>query len=67
MSNRDAGGEWFAERIDLMHDLWHVLTGYGTDGGGEAALLPLIAETGSGLVEPDLQRSRAALARVRGR
>ncbi len=27
----------------------------------------LIAETGAGLVEPDLQRSRAALARVRGR
>jgi ubiquinone biosynthesis protein COQ4 len=40
MSNRDAGGEWFAERIDLMHDLWHVLTAYGTGGGGEAALLP---------------------------
>jgi ubiquinone biosynthesis protein COQ4 len=40
VADRDAGGEWFAERVDLMHDLWHVLTGYGTDGAGEAALLP---------------------------
>ncbi len=40
VADRDAGGEWFAERADLMHDLWHVLTGYGTDGAGEAALLP---------------------------
>ena len=40
VKDRDAGGEWFAERADLMHDLWHVLAGYGTDGAGEAALLP---------------------------
>lgn len=40
VADRDEGGEWFAERVDLMHDLWHVLTGYGTDGAGEAALLP---------------------------
>lgn len=40
VADRDAGGEWFAERVDLLHDLWHVLTGYGTDGAGEAALLP---------------------------
>lgn len=40
VAERDAAGEWFAERADLMHDLWHVLTGYGTDGAGEAALLP---------------------------
>lgn len=40
VTGRDAGGEWFAERTDLMHDFWHVLTGYGTDGAGEAALLP---------------------------
>ena len=31
---------WFVERTDLMHDLWHALTGYGADGFGEAALLP---------------------------
>jgi ubiquinone biosynthesis protein COQ4 len=37
---RDERGEWFAERADLLHDLWHVLTGYGTDAAGEAALLP---------------------------
>lgn len=39
VADRDAGGEWFAERADLMHDLWHALTGYGADGAGEAALL----------------------------
>ena len=31
--------EWFYDRINVMHDLWHVLTGYGTDELGEAALL----------------------------
>lgn len=31
--------EWFRERGLLTHDLWHVLTGYGTDPLGEAALL----------------------------
>ena len=31
--------EWFRVRGLLMHDLWHVLTDYGTDGLGEAALL----------------------------
>lgn len=31
--------EWFRVRGILMHDLWHVLTDYGTDGFGEAALL----------------------------
>jgi ubiquinone biosynthesis protein COQ4 len=31
--------EWFYDRINAMHDLWHVLTGYGTDELGEAALL----------------------------
>ena len=30
---------WFAERMALSHDLWHVLTGYGADGYGETALL----------------------------
>lgn len=40
VQDRDAGERWFAERSDLLHDLWHVLTGYGADGAGEAALLP---------------------------
>lgn len=31
--------EWFRVRGILTHDLWHVLTDYGTDGLGEAALL----------------------------
>ncbi len=35
----DEAHEWFYERINLMHDLWHVLTGYGTDELGESALL----------------------------
>jgi ubiquinone biosynthesis protein COQ4 len=30
---------WLFERIDTMHDLWHVLTGYGRDEAGEAANL----------------------------
>ncbi len=37
--NTDPHRRWFGDRIDLMHDLWHVLTGYGTDEEGEAALL----------------------------
>jgi len=36
----DAAREWFRDRGILMHDLWHVLSGYGTDELGEAALLP---------------------------
>lgn len=35
----DAEHEWFYDRINVMHDLWHVVTGYGTDELGEAALL----------------------------
>ncbi len=31
--------QWFYDRTNVMHDLWHVLTGYGTDPAGEAALL----------------------------
>ncbi len=30
---------WFFDRLRDMHDLWHVLTGYGRDIAGEAALL----------------------------
>jgi ubiquinone biosynthesis protein COQ4 len=36
---RDEVSEWFLERMDLTHDLRHVLTGYGADGAGEASLL----------------------------
>jgi ubiquinone biosynthesis protein COQ4 len=35
----DPDRRWFFERVNLVHDLWHVLTGYGTDAAGEAALL----------------------------
>jgi ubiquinone biosynthesis protein COQ4 len=35
----DEAHEWFYDRINVMHDLWHVLTGYGTDELGEAALI----------------------------
>ncbi|MGH0032306.1 MAG: Coq4 family protein [Myxococcota bacterium] len=40
VQDREEAEEWFAVRKDLMHDLWHVLSGYGADGAGEAALLP---------------------------
>ena len=35
----DAEHEWFYDRLNVMHDLWHVLTGYGTDELGESALI----------------------------
>jgi ubiquinone biosynthesis protein COQ4 len=35
----DADREWFYARLRDMHDLWHVLTAYGRDLAGEAALL----------------------------
>jgi ubiquinone biosynthesis protein COQ4 len=35
----DADHDFFANRSRDMHDLWHVLTGYGMDEAGEAALL----------------------------
>lgn len=35
----DPHRQWFFDRLNLMHDLWHVLTSYGTDEAGEAALL----------------------------
>lgn len=31
--------QWFFDRLTVMHDLWHVLTGYGTDAVGELGLL----------------------------
>jgi ubiquinone biosynthesis protein COQ4 len=35
----DPSREWFGDRLRDMHDLWHVLTGYGRDEAGEAANL----------------------------
>jgi ubiquinone biosynthesis protein COQ4 len=35
----DPARRFYYERFTAMHDLWHVLTGYGTDEAGEAALL----------------------------
>ncbi len=35
----DPQREWLADRVRDMHDLWHVLTGYGRDEAGEAANL----------------------------
>ncbi len=35
----DAERRFYFERVRDMHDLWHVLTGYGRDVAGEAALL----------------------------
>jgi ubiquinone biosynthesis protein COQ4 len=42
----DPNRRWFFERLNLMHDLWHVLTGYDTDVAGEAALLAFSAGQG---------------------
>ena len=30
---------WYGRRLRDVHDVWHVLTGYGTDGLGEACLV----------------------------
>ena len=35
----DPARAWFRDRVILSHDLFHVLTGYGTDDIGEATLL----------------------------
>ena len=35
----DPDRAWFFDRVRDMHDLWHVLTGYGRDVAGEAANL----------------------------
>ncbi len=40
--------QWIRDRALLMHDLWHVLTGYDTSEEGEAELLPFSwAQNGS--------------------
>lgn len=35
----DPARSWFRDRVMLCHDLFHVVSGYGTDGVGEATLL----------------------------
>ncbi len=39
LKDLDPDREWFADRIRDIHDLWHVLDGYGRDEAGEAANL----------------------------
>lgn len=39
MKDLDPDREWFSDRVRDMHDLWHVLTGYGRDEAGESANL----------------------------
>jgi ubiquinone biosynthesis protein COQ4 len=49
-----AESTWFFDRLRDMHDLWHVLTGYGRDEAGEAANLAFtfaqIGNLGIGLI-----------------
>jgi ubiquinone biosynthesis protein COQ4 len=49
----DAERQWFFDRLNLMHDLWHVLTGYETDAAGETALLAF--SVGQGLSNRTVQ------------
>ena len=44
----DADRRWFYRRVTAMHDLWHVLTAYGTDEPGETALLAFSLGQGLG-------------------
>jgi len=37
--DRDHDRDWIGDRLRDAHDLWHVVTGYGMDEAGEAALL----------------------------
>src|SRR6185295_19117735 len=50
----DPEREFFFDRLRDMHDLWHVLTGYGRDEAGEAANLAFtyaqIGNPGIGLI-----------------
>ncbi|MGB1087229.1 MAG: Coq4 family protein, partial [Alphaproteobacteria bacterium] len=36
---KSVDGEWMSKRMRDVHDLWHVLSGYGRDGLGELCLL----------------------------
>lgn len=47
VNSGDPDLRWMAERSELTHDLWHVLSGYGADQIGEATLLLFsLAQTG---------------------
>jgi ubiquinone biosynthesis protein COQ4 len=50
----DPARRWFFDRVQVMHDLWHALTGYGADEMGEGALLafswPQMTSRGIGLL-----------------
>jgi ubiquinone biosynthesis protein COQ4 len=35
----DPARQWFFDRVAVVHDLWHVLTGYETQNRGEAAMV----------------------------
>src|SRR5262249_49519155 len=56
----DPARDWFRDRGILMHDLWHVLTGYGTDELGEAALLPFMWAQNGGAANATLVAGVAA-------
>ena len=56
----DPHRRWFYDRVGAMHDLWHVLSGYGTDEAGEVALLAF--SMGQGLVNRGLWLLIAAAA-----
>ncbi len=48
-ADADEGLRWYIERSVLLHDMWHVLAGYGADDLGEAALLPFSLAQQGGL------------------
>ncbi len=66
---------WFTQRLALIHDIWHALTGYGGDGPGEFQLLwftwaqnrePMFFWLGCGaLLFGDREREFGRLKRVR--
>ncbi len=35
----DPARQWFSDRLTVMHDLWHVISGYATQPRGEAAIV----------------------------
>jgi ubiquinone biosynthesis protein COQ4 len=35
----DPDRQWFIDRLTVLHDLWHILTGYATQPRGEAAIV----------------------------
>ncbi len=35
----DPSRQWFIDRLTVLHDLWHILTGYATQPRGEAAIV----------------------------